>query len=230
MVKHIEAKYEEYQRADLEIGNPYFEPEYIGDEKGDSIKLSLVEEHKEAELFLFVHTMVALETEGYLEIEDFSYGATEIFDMYDRGFLFKVKLKKIETRNDIEAKNLIQMPIEKIKPLLLIQNGKGYLKFHKNGQKIPLGGINRRKFKLLQILMEPPETLGVAKNTEVVFEAIMLPKDKNNPKLKDNYLKQNQQISIIEYTIKEIQKIKKLQGKIRFVFYDNKRTLLVEFT
>ncbi len=94
LIKHIEGKYEEYQRDDLEIGHPYFEPEYIGDEKKDEIKFSLSTKDKIKDLFLFVHAMIALEHEKYLDIEEFFYGSAGIFDLYERGFVFKIRLKK----------------------------------------------------------------------------------------------------------------------------------------
>ncbi|MCX6739464.1 MAG: hypothetical protein NT098_05480 [Candidatus Parcubacteria bacterium] len=98
LVKYIEQKYEEYQRNDLEIGHPHFEPEYIGNHKKDTFQVTLSESDKERDLFLFVHTIIALENEGYLKIDDFSCGSVGIFDLYDRGFLFKIRLNK-KTRN-----------------------------------------------------------------------------------------------------------------------------------
>jgi hypothetical protein len=70
--------------------------------------------------------------------------------------------------------------------------------------------------------------LGTARNIDIVFEAIKLLKDKDNVILKDNYLKKNKQISIIEYTIKELQKIRKLQGRLHFVFDNGKRIMWLE--
>jgi hypothetical protein len=95
LLKHIEDSYEKYKRDDLEIGSPYVEPEYIGDHKRDTVTLTVskADEGKDADLFLFVHTMLALEQDKYLAIEGFSYGPTEVFDMYDSGFLFKIRLK-----------------------------------------------------------------------------------------------------------------------------------------
>lgn len=92
LLRHIEAKHEEYQRDDLEIGHPHFEPEYIGDRKGNEVEITLRKVNKEEDLFLFVHTMLAMEMQKQIEVEDFSYGTTGIFDLYDRGFLFKIKL------------------------------------------------------------------------------------------------------------------------------------------
>ena len=92
LIKHIEGKYNEYQRNDLEVGHPYIEPQYIGNDRPESVKITISETNKDKDLFLFVHTMFALEYEKYLEIESFSYGTTGIFDLYDRGFIFKIRL------------------------------------------------------------------------------------------------------------------------------------------
>ncbi len=94
LIKHIKSSFDEYKRNDLEIGNPYFEPEYIGDAKDGDVKIvSVTDDDKEKKLFLFVHTMLALEQEQEFKVEKFSYGTTAMFDMYDRGFLFSIKLK-----------------------------------------------------------------------------------------------------------------------------------------
>ena len=111
LIKHIEGKYEEYQRDDLEIGHPYFEPEYIGDDRNDTVKITVDKKDKIKDLFLFVHTMLALEDEGYLEIEDFSYGPKQMFDMYDRGFLFTVRLKKNRKINEINIERKSSKPL-----------------------------------------------------------------------------------------------------------------------
>ena len=103
LLKHIKDIYEKYQRDDLEIGNPFTKPEYIGDTEDDERKFILSELNEEKDLFLFVHTMIALEYDKYLEIENFSYGTTEMFDLYDRGFLFKIKLKN-NKKDDTEQK------------------------------------------------------------------------------------------------------------------------------
>ncbi len=116
LVKHLEDKFDEYQRNDLDIGNPYVEPEYIGDYKNEVLKISLTEENSEQERFLFVHTMIALFYEEYLEIEDFSYGTTDIFDLYNRDYIFKIKLKK---KIKIDEKNVI---IKNSKPISFDEN------------------------------------------------------------------------------------------------------------
>jgi len=92
LVKHIKSVYGKYQRNDLEINHPYIKSEYIGDvEKGSGTITGFTEEES---LFLFVHTIIALEYQNYLEIEDFLYGEKGLFDLYRRSFVFKIKLKE----------------------------------------------------------------------------------------------------------------------------------------
>jgi len=125
LVKHIGDVYNEYQRKDLEITNPYIEPEYIGDDKIGTVKIKPVEENKERDSFLFVHTMIALEKEGYLTINEYSYGTKEMFDLYDRGFLFEIILNSIPdevliANNDSKKENTVYFDNESSK---IIYNG-----------------------------------------------------------------------------------------------------------
>lgn len=126
LIKHIESKYEEYQRNDLEIGHPFFEPEYIGDHTNNTVKLvPLSDKNKIKDLFLFVHSMLSLEKEGYLAIEDFSYGPKEMFDLYDRGYLFKVRLSnKRKTKEPIKEVKIDKNPTFDDKNRKLIFTGK----------------------------------------------------------------------------------------------------------
>ena len=126
LIKHIEGKYEEYQRNDLEIGHPFFEPEYIGDYTDNTVKLvPLNDKGKIKDLFLFVHAMLSLEREGYLIIEDFSYGPKHLFDLYDRGYLFKVRLSnKRKTNEPVKEIKIDKNPIFDDKNRKLIFAGK----------------------------------------------------------------------------------------------------------
>ncbi len=111
LVNYIENKYQEFQRCDLEISHPFFEPEYIGDLRGDEIKLTISKKDTETDLFLFVHTVLALENEGYLTIKDFSFGPKGLFDMYDRGFLFRVQLNNTRRNSDtVKTKTYSKAP------------------------------------------------------------------------------------------------------------------------
>ena len=107
-----------------------------------------------------------------------------------------------------------------------ITEGKwGYLKFYKQGKKIKIGGINSRHFRLLQCLYEP---LGVFKTIDSAFEAIRLPKDTDDSRLGGFSTSKNRKIEKVQYSIKELQKIKELQGKLKFTFDYQKRYVKLE--
>ncbi|NLE07207.1 MAG: hypothetical protein GX627_01160 [Parcubacteria group bacterium] len=106
LLQHLKEQYDKYQRSDLEIGHPYIEPEYIGNDRTDGVKITLSETNEEQELFLFVHTMIALSYDKELVIKDFDYGTKGIFDLYDRGFLFQVKLTSNLFADDIRKEKV----------------------------------------------------------------------------------------------------------------------------
>jgi len=112
LLKHIEEQYNKYHRIDLEIENPYVKPEYIGNNRTNTIEISVSEKNEEKELFLFVHTMIALSHDKEFLITDFNYGTKDIFDMYDRGFLFQVKLIR-NLFNDNKRKEKVYFDTEK---------------------------------------------------------------------------------------------------------------------
>lgn len=114
-----------------------------------------------------------------------------------------------------------------VKPYTLTERGKGYFKFHKQGEKILIGSIRSRHFKLLQTLCEP--CFGVQKNIDTVFEAIRLPKDKNDSRLVDyNPQRHTRMLELIEFAKKELQKNERLHGKIRYRADAQKRTFWLE--
>lgn len=111
------------------------------------------------------------------------------------------------------------------RPFCIIEAGIGYFKFYKEGKKIKIGGQSTRHFRLLQCLCEP---VGVAKTIDSVFEAIRLPRDKQDERLNDDYLAKNRKTELIQYAIKELQKNKDLQGKLKFKFNNTKTTVQLE--
>ena len=100
-------------------------------------------------------------------------------------------------------------------PYCVVEDGWGNLKFGKFGKKKKIGQPKSRPFRLLQCLLEP---LSVAKTVDSVFEAIRLPKDKEDSRLNSWNTAQTRQVEIIRNTIKELQKDNKLDGKIVFEF------------
>ena len=114
------------------------------------------------------------------------------------------------------------------RPYCIVEGKWGYLKLGKYGEKIKIGGSESRHFRLLQCLFEP---FGSTKTIEAVFDSIRLPKDKNDSELSgwDGIRRKNRQITIIQNTIKELQKENKLRGKLLFEFDDTKSKLRIKY-
>jgi len=113
------------------------------------------------------------------------------------------------------------------KPRLIVENGVGCLQIFKQARKHKIGGISTRKFKLIKCLFSPENTVEASysptlQGYERVFEAIQLPKDKKNSKLQSIGTAKTEMRSIIEFTIKEVQKVKTLQGHLSFAWEGDK--------
>jgi hypothetical protein len=118
------------------------------------------------------------------------------------------------------------IPSEEVNtPYCFLEGNLGYLQFVKHGQRTKIGKETTRHFKLLQCLLDP---IGVYKTIESVFEKIQLPKDSNDQKIWDANTGKMAKITIIQNAIKELQKGKKLKGRIIFVFNGNKSQIKAE--
>lgn len=147
LLNHIEKVYQQYKRNDLEIGSPFFEPEYVGDTKADDVKITLSNENKSC--FLFVHTIIALAKSKFFKIKDFSYGATEMFDEYDRGFLFLIELAdKFFDCVKIEQKKKTKLDFDENKSVLYIREKEIKIKKFSD------------QYHTLRIMFEKPEQLS----------------------------------------------------------------------
>jgi len=171
--------------------------------------------------------MIALELEGFLVIKEWNYGTRGLFDLYHHGFLFEVELLE-ESEDDIK-KETKEISFSTNKPYLITDKGRGFIKLHKNTPKIPLGTIKGRKYKLMKVLMEPEDAINAPKKIEKIFEQIRIDKDNQNQLLESHGTQPSEQLKIVKYTIKEVQKIKGLQGKVDFDFSPNKKTLRIVF-
>ena len=139
------------------------------------------------------------------------------------GFSMEVNTKKlnafINSRKSDASHNSEE---SKLQISFITEKGIGYLKFYKQGPKIGIGGAKTRKYRLLESLFDP---LGIAKTVNVVFDKIQLPKDKGDSRLAHSYFSEERQRELIIYTMKELQKIKELKGKIKLEFINNKRSV-----
>ena len=166
--------------------------------------------------YLFIHSIVALEKLGNIKIKKAWY--YDDIDPEKQINDFKIKLAVIEPK----TKKVKQ---KKFDPMLRVEKNIGYFKFYKEAPKIKIGNIRSRHYRLLEALINP---VGVAKTVDIVFDAIRLPKDKIDSRLKDQYLARNRQIDLIKYSMKELQKINGLRNKICLEFYDNNRTVSIK--
>lgn len=137
-------------------------------------------------------------------------------------------LKELHTHPEcIEIENT--SIIKKYSPQTLIEKGIGYFKFRKQEEKIQIGEMNSRKFRLLQFLSSPIDS---GKTIDSVFDAIKLPRDKDDQMLNgyNTYQSIARKIELIGYTIKELQKNKELQGRLKFELDHNQRTYRLRIT
>jgi len=125
----------------------------------------------------------------------------------------------------VEKKEVISIDVVSHKPALIKDNKQGYLKFYKEGPRILIGKVDTRKYRLVEVLFDP---LGVAKSIEVVFEAIRDPKDEADGRLKGEYTAPTRQRELIDYAMKELQKIKGLKGRISLVYHHGKSTVALK--
>jgi hypothetical protein len=173
----------------------------------------------------FSELVMCLQREGIVKSLEYEFsGDTKGYDL-----LFSVDEEKVTADRASSTGEKTQgshgdrpMITSTQKPSLVEEDGVGYFKFYKQGEKIPVGKVGTRKYRLLATLMNP---LGVAKTVDSVFEAIRLLKDESDGRLRDDYLSQTRKLERIEFTIKELQKIPGLRGKIRLAITGDKRSL-----
>jgi hypothetical protein len=127
----------------------------------------------------------------------------------------------------VEAELPVSKKSENGTPLTVVENGNGFFKFFKEGPKIKIGGKGTRPFLFLQSLCDP---FGTEKTVEQVFETIKIPSDANDQDLKE--WAQNRQARMVQIirnsAIKELQKIKELQGKLFYKFNPNETRLKLQ--
>jgi hypothetical protein len=131
------------------------------------------------------------------------------------------ELDKYETITvkDVEAKET------GICPLTLVEEGIGFFQFNKNSKKIRIGSPESRKFKLLQSFCSFPNN---EREIDSFFESIRVQKDNNDSRLQDSATENTRKIELIEYTIKELQKIEELKGRLKHKIYKNNRRIRLE--
>lgn len=180
----------------------------------------------ERDPYLFIHSIIAIEKLGLIKIE--RVWVEDDTAPEDQTLDYKVKLTVLQDLGSfMRPAPEIKAPVEAAikKPTLLIEGKMGYLKFYKEGQRILVGKVDTRKYRLLSVLWEP---LGVARAIDVVFEAVKDPKDNSDGRLKDRYTAPARQREIIDYTMKELQKIKGLKGRISLAYHHDGSTVALK--
>lgn len=131
--------------------------------------------------------------------------------------------EKIIERLDTET---FTHPSNDDSPEVLEVGKEGYFKFRKNGAKIRIGKSTTRQYRLIKALIFP---LGTNKIIESIFDEIGISRDGDDPRLKDYHTAHERKVELINWAIKEIQKIPELQGRLLFEFSpDNKRSICMK--
>jgi len=167
--------------------------------------------------FLFIHSIIALEKLGDIKVNNAWFHDEVPPDEQTNDFKIKLIVLGQEIK-EIEQK--------KFSPILKVEGNTGYFKFYKEGPKIEIGKVGTRKYRLLVCLLD---TLKSARTVDSVFEAIKISKDKSDTYLSDPYISPSRKLAIIQNTMKELQKIEGLTGKVVLEFPHGNRTVLLKF-
>jgi len=115
--------------------------------------------------------------------------------------------------------------ISRFKPQLISKkmgkNKVGFLKLYDEDKPHRIAGVSTRQFLLVQCLFSPENKIEASYSPtfhtyDGVYDSIQLPKDKRNARLFDSATKNAAMRDIIEWTIKEIQKNKKIRDYLKF--------------
>ncbi len=139
---------------------------------------------------------------------------------------YSVKMLKEYKRNHRSNNNLLpeepeeQIDLNKL-PFCIEEKGTGYLKFSKRGEGIKIGRVGSRSHLFLKVMLES-DLFGSFYDVNEVMEKIKLKKDEHNPELNRYYGNTASKVRIIKNScIKQLQKGKKLKGRLTFEFDNN---------
>lgn len=145
----------------------------------------------------------------------------ERYQEYRQMLLDVLKEKEPQTQEIKKSEDIKEIPkperqdvLDNQRPRCVSEDGIGYLQFSVSGEKIEIGGAENQPFRLLQCLIEP---LGTARAVELAFEAIREGvKKKSKIGAYTQEIDKNKKVELIKGVIKELQKGKKLKGKLKF--------------
>lgn len=107
-------------------------------------------------------------------------------------------------------------------PFYIIKKGMGFLKFSKNGRTIKIGKTDSQHFRLLKLLLKDFEREN---RIDYVFEKIETKRIKKYPDLDPD-----DQMRKLEYVVKELQKNKRLGGRLKITLNKRGRTIRIDYT
>lgn len=107
-------------------------------------------------------------------------------------------------------------------PFYVIKKDMGFLKFSKNGKAIKIGKTDSQHFRLLKLLLKP---FRKKNGINYVFEKIETKRIKKYPEsdLDDQMRK-------LEYVVKELQKNKRLGGRLKITLNKKGGTIWIDYT
>lgn len=113
-----------------------------------------------------------------------------------------------------QSKSVIEKE-SNLRPIVSNDGKNGFIQLHNRGEKILLGSIETRKYRLIATLTDP---VNAAKSVEYVFSSIGLQRDEKDPDLRNAHRAPGRMTDIIKDTTKELQRLPKLKGKLRLTF------------
>ena len=203
-LEHIKAMHDDYARSDLEITSPFVEPEYIGDIKIGEIKIAPAPDHRQGSQFLFVHSILALECENIISVNEMTYGTTEMFDIYDRGFQFKIiydpnSSKEITptTSNDTNRSSLHHT--------IYYMRDSGI--FTINDKEVAI-----TKDTTIDLVLQSFLPLGEEKSVRVAYKETTTNRSKNSKTMNRSDVSDDEMYDALKNRIKDLMKFLKKQG------------------
>ena len=128
---------------------------------------------------------------------------------------------EVALSKDVAVQQNINEKISKAKPFCIVENGKGYLKLYKQGEKKLVARPSTATYKLLDYLTENCDNYM---DFKLVYKQMKIPKfEKQLQKIVGYASEQAFMVKKIEYTIKYMQKLRPLKGLIS-IEWDDRHT------
>jgi len=199
---------ENFYYSDRRIDNPFYyelEDTILTLEKKKHIKVIAIQEN--------IEWQVTSMYKPIFNTYQVSYSLREI-----KKFLSKLKQKnKFQESSESNEDDFGKVEW----PYCVEENGKGYLKFSKHGERIPISKADARPFLFLKETLNP-EVRNAFLPVREVIKKIHIKSDENK-RGRDMYTWDDSRIALLikNSCIKQLQKDNKLRGKLTFEFNAN---------